>query len=70
MTIIYETINHYNKDHNILPWKYIGSDESIIQVISLKRWCEENSLPYNKVWKNEHPMYTVKKISIGEKNVL
>ena len=25
--IIYETINHYNKDRNILPYKYIGSDQ-------------------------------------------
>lgn len=25
--IIYETINHYNKDRNILPYKYIGSEQ-------------------------------------------
>jgi hypothetical protein len=25
--IIYETINHYNKKNNILPYKYIGSDQ-------------------------------------------
>lgn len=25
--IIYETINHYNKENNILPYRYIGSDQ-------------------------------------------
>jgi hypothetical protein len=27
MAIIYETVNMYNKDHGIMPWRYIGSDQ-------------------------------------------
>jgi hypothetical protein len=27
MAIIYETINLYNKEHGINPWRYIGSDQ-------------------------------------------
>lgn len=28
MPNIYLTINHFNKDNNILPWRYIGSDQN------------------------------------------
>ena len=27
MAIIYETVNLYNKQHGINPWRYIGSDQ-------------------------------------------
>lgn len=27
MQIIYETVNHWNRENGINPWRYIGSDE-------------------------------------------
>lgn len=51
-------------------WNIVDINQNSFVVTSLKNWCEENNLPYIKVWKNKHPDFRVQKIEIGDKNAI
>lgn len=75
MPCIYLTENLFNKQHGILPWRYIGSDQhdrnalywTVIDpagnthnVCGLRFWVNTNRLNFNEVYYSKNSWKTTK----------